>query len=215
MMLNFVRGGRELEAALRQQPAAWQSLSLPRIRRCSQLTLGVVGAGRIGRAVLARARAFGFRRLFYDPFVSSCEDAEPMQNLQALLQQADLVSLHLPLAEDTRGLVNAGFLEQMKPGACLINTARGGLMADESHWLKALQSGRIGALMLDVLPVEPPAGEVLFAAWQQAEPRLSGRLIIQPHQAFYSQEAAVAVRQQAAQEALHFLQDQGFRYPLC
>ncbi|MBF2055459.1 MAG: C-terminal binding protein [Candidatus Sericytochromatia bacterium] len=215
LILNFVRGTRELESRLRERPEDWQSLSLQRIRRCNQLTLGVIGAGRIGSAVLARARAFGFRRLFYDPFVSASEDAVPTTDLQTLLQQSDLVSLHLPLSDETRGLVNAAFLAQMKPGACLINTARGGLMADESAWLAALHNGRVGALLLDVLPVEPPEQESLFQAWLQHADALSGRLLIQPHQAFYSREAAVAVRRQAAQEALHFLRGKGFRYPLC
>jgi len=215
LILNLVRGGRELEAALRRHPDAWQTLSLPHIRRSTKLTLGVIGAGRIGAAVLARARPFGFRRVFYDPFVSSCEDAEALPELETLLEQADLVSLHLPLSESTRGLANAAFLARMKPGACLINTARGGLMADEPAWLQALLSGRIGALALDVLPVEPPGSEVLFQAWLQHKEALAGRLLIQPHQAFYSQESAQAARQEAAQEARRFLQGQGFRFPLC
>ena len=215
MMLDLVRAGRELEANLRLQPDSWQQLSVPRVRRASSLTLGVVGAGRIGSAVLHRATAFGFDCLFYDPAVHHIDNATRKESLQDLLQRSDIVSLHVPLQADTECMVNAWFLQQLKPGAILINTARGKLIGDEQLILDTLIDGRLGALALDVLPCEPPGNQPLFHAWKTSDPRILGRLIIQPHNAFYSQEAALDVRQRAAEEALRCLNGTHFLNPVC
>jgi phosphoglycerate dehydrogenase-like enzyme len=213
MILNLVRGIQELESALRQQPEFWQSLSRPQIRRSSSLVLGVLGAGRIGRAVLERATPFGFGRLFYDPVVFSAAGAQRTENTVALLRQADIVSLHVPLQADTRGMVDRTFLAQMKPGSMLINTARGGLIGDEAALLESLLSGRLAGAALDVLPVEPPAAEPLFRAWQQ-DSDLAGRLILNPHNAYYSREASAEVRQLAAAEAARILAGEAFLHPV-
>lgn len=218
MILDLVRGGRELEAALQRQPAAWQSLSLPRIRRSDSLLLGIVGAGRIGTAVLARARPFGFGLIYHDPAVSDRPGAERMPDLASLLARADIVSLHLPLTAATRGLVDATFIARMKPGAMLVNTARGGLLGDEPALLEALADGRLAGAAFDVLPVEPPKAQSpdqpLFSAWLRQEPRIAGRLIINPHNAFYSQQASDACRRLAAAEAARILSGEPFRHPV-
>lgn len=211
MILDLVRGVREIEAALYGDPGRWQQCSLPRVRRTATLTLGVIGAGRIGTAVLERAVPFGFARIFHDPAVAASAGAERVPDLAALLARADVVTLHVPLDGGTRGMIDAGFIARMKPGASLVNTARGGLLGDESALLEALVSGRIAGAAFDVLPTEPPAGQPLIAAWQRNDPRIHGRLRINPHNAFYSREAAAEVRRMAAEEAARALAGQPLR----
>jgi D-3-phosphoglycerate dehydrogenase len=123
------------------------------------LTLGLVGIGRIGRRVLRVAQALEMRVVVYDPAVSheqanelGCERAA---RLEDLLGTADIVSLHVPLTDATRNLIDAERMARMKRGAYLINTARGGLV-DHDALLQALESGQIRGAGLDVFPVEPP-----------------------------------------------------------
>jgi phosphoglycerate dehydrogenase-like enzyme len=128
-------------------------------------TLGLIGLGRIGRAVASRARAFGMKVIAYDPVAAPDVDSNlgiERTSLEALLHQADVVSLHLPLMEATRGLINREFLALMRPGSYLINTARGGLVVEEDL-ADALKSGHLAGAGLDVLCAEPPqAGNPLL-----------------------------------------------------
>jgi len=121
-------------------------------------TLGVVGFGRIGQRVAARARAFEMKVLAYDPFLDAAVarrlDAEPL-GLDELLNRADVVTLHTPLTEETRNLIGAERLARMKPGALLVNCARGGIV-DEAALLRALEEGRLAGAALDVFAEEPP-----------------------------------------------------------
>lgn len=125
----------------------------------SGLTLGVVGLGRIGRAVAALGQAFGMAVLAYD--VAPSPQAAPgvtLVSLDELFSRSDVVSLHCPLTEQTRHLVNAQRLSLMKPTAFLINTSRGPLV-DSSALAAALTAGRLAGAGLDVLEVEPPAAD--------------------------------------------------------
>ncbi len=121
-------------------------------------TLGLVGMGRIGTRVAKVALALGMRVIVHDPFVSSQRAAELgvalIPSLEALLNQSDVVSLHLPSTPETRNLMNAERFAQMKAGAILINSARGALI-DESALVAALQSGRLAGAGLDVYQQEP------------------------------------------------------------
>ena len=122
-------------------------------------TLGIVGLGRIGHEVASRANAFQMSVIYYDQRRLPAADESSLQvsyqPLVKLLAASDVVSLHLPLAADTEGLVDHRFLASMKPGALLINTARGALV-DESALLAALRDGVIAGAGLDVLANEPP-----------------------------------------------------------
>ena len=112
--------------------------------------------GAIGRAVARRARAFGMRVLYFNRSeipAEAREGAEPV-SFDELLASADVVSIHCPLTEQTRGLFTAGTFERMKPGALLINTARGPIV-DEAGLAAALESGRLGGAGLDVFEAEP------------------------------------------------------------
>jgi D-3-phosphoglycerate dehydrogenase len=121
-------------------------------------TLGVVGFGRIGQKVAERARAFGMEIVAHDPFLDTTVarrlDAE-LLGIDDLLGRADVVTLHTPLTDTTRGLLSAARIRAMKPGAILVNCARGGLV-DEAALLEALESGHLAAAGLDVFSEEPP-----------------------------------------------------------
>ncbi len=121
--------------------------------------LGLVGMGRIGSRVARVARAMDMNVVVYDPYISAERAAELgvtlVPTLEALLSTSDVVSLHLPATPETRHLINARSLARMKPGAFLINTARGALI-DESALIQALDSGRLAGVGLDVFDPEPP-----------------------------------------------------------
>ena len=212
MILDMLRGIREIEFFLKKNPQRWQSLALKRVRSTSQLTLGVIGAGRIGDAVLRRAEPFGFRRIFYDPAVNACQGAESVSDLDSLLGLADIVSLHVPGNKQNRGMVDGTFIAKMKRGAMLVNTARGMLVADDALLLDAICQGQLSAVALDVLPEEPPSKSVLFEAWRNNLAEIEGRVCITPHVAFHSAEASARVRQYAAEEALRILEERVARY---
>jgi D-3-phosphoglycerate dehydrogenase / 2-oxoglutarate reductase len=169
------------------------------IPRLSTLVLGVVGFGRIGRETAARARALGMRILAYDPFLDDATvagaGAEPA-TLDRLLAEADAVSLHVPLDDTTRNLLDAGRLARMKPGAIVVNVGRGGLI-DEAALAGALASGRLGGAGLDVTTTEPlPTGHPLYS---------TPNTIVTPHVAWYSTGAQRDLQLKAAEEAARIL----------
>ena len=123
-------------------------------------TLGLVGLGRIGRAVALRAAAFGMRVIAHDPVAADMPGVERV-DLDALWARADVVSLHLGLDDRTRHVVDAGVLARLKPGAVLINTSRGGLV-DEAALADALRSGHLGGAAADAFEREPPVGSPLL-----------------------------------------------------
>jgi D-3-phosphoglycerate dehydrogenase len=155
---NVPQAHASLQAG-RWERSRWEGVEL------AGKTLGLVGLGRVGSLVAQRAGAFGMRVIAFDPFVSSERAKEMgvdlMPTLEALLVQADLVSIHLPRADETEGLIGARELSLMKPGARLINTARGGIV-DEEALAKSLEDGHLGGAALDVFSEEPMTDSPLF-----------------------------------------------------
>jgi len=129
-------------------------------------TIGLVGLGRVGSLVAARAAGFGMRVIAFDPYVSAERakemGVEIMPTLEALLVQSDFVSIHLPRTPETEGLIGEKELRMIKPGARLVNTARGGIV-DEAALSKALEDGHLAGAALDVFAVEPTTDSPLFA----------------------------------------------------
>jgi len=128
-------------------------------RQLQGRTLGLIGFGRIGREVAARARAFGMEVLVADPFVTEALAREhecKLLDRASLLAAADVISLHVPLNDETRHLIDAEALRRVKPGAVIVNCARGGLV-DEAALLDALETGAVAGAALDVFETEPPA----------------------------------------------------------
>lgn len=144
-------------------------------------TLGIIGYGVLGREVARLAAAFGMTVLVSDSLRSGVAAQADRVPLKALLQQSDVVSLHCPLDAGTQQLVNDDFLATMKPGALLINSARGGLV-DEAALKRALLGGRLAGAALDVLSTEPPPAD--HPLLDPAIPNL----IITPHNAWISRE---------------------------
>ncbi len=144
---RFVRAGRWN----RFEPGRWDGVQL------RGKTLGVVGYGRIGRAVAARAKAFGLQVVHH---TRSGSDHPEWRTLDALLAEADFVSLHVPLTAETHRLIDASRLARMKPGARLINLARGPVV-DEAALIAALETGRLAGAALDVFEDEPNVPEAL------------------------------------------------------
>ncbi len=175
----------------------WGSQPLTmRMMRLRGKTIGIVGFGRIGQAVAAKARAFGLNILAADPVVPA-ETVEDMGgrlvDLPALLAESDFVSLHTPLTEATRNLIDREELAMMKPDAFLINAARGPLV-DEVALYEALTGNIIAGAGLDVMVDNTPS---------QDHPLLSlDNIIITPHVAFFSQESTLELEQRAAAEVV-------------
>ena len=144
-------------------------------------TLGLVGYGAIARDTAVRARALGTEIVAHDPFVESAEGVE-MLPLDTLLARADVVSLHVPLTDATRHLIGADALAAMKPGAILVNAARGGVV-DEAALAAALEAGRLGGAALDVFETEPLTAEA--ARIFEGVPNL----VLTPHVAGVTEES--------------------------
>ena len=124
-----------------------------------------------------------------------------VESIEELLALSDIVSLHCPLSKETIGLVDRHFLNSMKKGASLVNTARAGRLEDTDSIYDALQSGQLDQCALDVLVNEPPKDEKLITVWRNQEDFLHGRLLINPHTSYYSQEAYKEIRTNAAKNA--------------
>ena len=212
LMLALVRAIPCYGERLLGDEAAWNTSALPAppVRRLRGQTMGIVGLGRIGLATAMRARAFGLRVLFHDPYLPPGAELsvslDRAATLGELLSQSDIVSLHCPMTPETTGLINDAALAQMKPGAILINTSRGGV-ADLDAIHRALRSGHLCAAALDVLPQEPPdRTHPLLAAWLAREPWIEGRFVLTPHAAFYTPESLADMRRLAMTAIIEWLQ---------
>lgn len=166
-----------------------------RLRRLERSTLGLLGFGRIAREVARKASAFGMRILAHDPYLAEEEilacGATPVE-LDALLSEADFLSLHVPLASGAGPVLGARELGLMKPTAWLVNTARGALV-DEAALVAALRGGRLAGAGLDAFQEEPPGPD---------SPLLSlENVLLSPHSAWYSEEARYE-RNRGAAEAV-------------
>jgi phosphoglycerate dehydrogenase-like enzyme len=166
-----------------------------RMRRLRSLTFGCVGLGAIGTATALRAKALGFRVVFFDPYLPrgtrKALGIERAASLDELLGLSDVLSIHCPSSKETRGLIGARELARLKPGAFLVNTARGDIV-QKAPLFAALREGRLAGAALDVVEDEP-----LRTAEEAATPNL----IVTPHAAFCSPEGLVEMRTSSAQIA--------------
>jgi phosphoglycerate dehydrogenase-like enzyme len=193
----------------RRYTEGWQKHLLHPTWRTSERTLGLIGVGRIGTAVVNRMKPFGYRIVGYDPYQPSGHEKavgyNRVDSLADLLSEADIVSVHCPLTEETRGMIDAGFLRRMKPGASLVNTARGGILDGLDCLEEALRSDHLASAAMDVLPDEPPKDHPLIRAWREDAAWIRGRLIITPHCAYYSERGSYEMRYKAAETARLYL----------
>lgn len=188
---------------------SWQENTFKDLRRLNQLNLGVIGAGRIGSSLILKANQFHFRTAFYDPFVKTGHDkiinSKRYDSLDDLIINSDVISINAPLNESTNSLIDSSFIDKMKDGASLINTGRGKIIKDLDIIYDALKSNKLNSVALDVLPDEPPLDSKLLSAWRKNEPWSNGRIIINPHTAYYSLESFQEMKQKAAENALRIV----------
>lgn len=171
-------------------------------------TCGIIGCGRIGTAMALRAKALGMEVVFYDPYkppgYEKALGVGRAYRLEELLAEADFISLHTPLSRETRHILNPVTLAYVKPGAYIINTARGGCIDLNALW-EALEDGRVAYAALDVVEREP---------LDDARFREHPRVILTPHAAFYSVEGFIEMRVKAAEEAKRMLTMEPVRNPV-
>jgi D-3-phosphoglycerate dehydrogenase len=168
-------------------------------------TLGIIGLGRIGAAIAERARGFGMNVLAYDPYFTQ-EAASKLgvevAPLDALLSRADFITLHTPLTDETRGLIDATAIRKMKSGVRIINCARGGLV-DEAALADAIRQGKVAGAALDVFETEPPS---------PANPLLGlDQVITTPHLGASTEEAQQGVARVIAEQILDYLNQGAIR----
>jgi D-3-phosphoglycerate dehydrogenase len=191
-ILATTRQVRANDAAVR---AGCWGLGVPRsaMKTLAEMTVGIIGFGRIGRAVAVRLASFGCRLLVFDPYVPESNLANPRctrVTLEELLAQSDLLTLHCPSSAETRRLLNRARIAQLKPGAILINVSRGDLI-ETAALVDALHSGQIAAAGLDVFDAEPlPADSPLLRMDQ---------VIVSAHVASVSIRAMRTLRETVAQ----------------
>jgi phosphoglycerate dehydrogenase-like enzyme len=185
-------------------PAPWGGVKTPLIHRSGVQNFGILGLGRIGTAVALRARAFGFHVCFYDPYLPNGAELAlgigRAKTLEDLLRDTDVLTVHTPLTPETRGLLGRDRLALLRPGAVVVNTARGPIL-DLDALLALLRSGHIAGAGIDVLPVEPPVepGPEILRAYRAREPALEGRLVITPHAAWLTPESEHDTRVKSAE----------------
>jgi D-3-phosphoglycerate dehydrogenase len=199
---NVVRWNADVKAG------TWHYTSAGRVPRLTEMTVGIMGLGRIGKRFAHIARDTFARVIAYDPYLIDGDFPAyvgRVHSLEALFEQADAVSIHCLLNDGTRGLVNADVLRRMKPGGYLVNTARGAVI-DLEGLAQVVAEGRLAGVGLDVLPVEPvPAGHPLLA---------DPRVIFSPHSAFYSVSSEIELRRKAAMNVVQWAQSGRPHYPV-
>ena len=191
LLLALARGVVELDRSVRE--GGWDHRAAGRLGRLADVRLGIVGYGRIGRAVAARALALGMDVVAFDPLLEpdaiASTGVQPA-SLEELLRSSTAVTLHAPLTPDTEHLLGARELALLPEGAYVLNVARSGLV-DSEALLAALAAGRLGGVALDVLEVEPPDA----AAPAPQVPRR----VVNPHAGWYSEEAEEAAPRRATE----------------
>lgn len=204
LTLSLLRGTHTLNSILQENPqASWSYSHVAPLHRIRGKTFGMVALGRIGMAAALRAKAFGMRVVFYDPYVSSGMDKalgiERADTLDELLRQSFVLSIHCPLTPETHHLIGKKELERMPPGGYLVNTARGAVV-DSAAVIECIANGHLAGAGLDVLAQEPPpADDPLIVAWRDPNHPVHHRVIINPHSAFYSVEGLMDMRIKGAQ----------------
>ena len=197
MMLTWNR--KILKHHNQTKTQGWSSVSLnDRIMRLNDKYLGIIGYGRIGKTVASKASAFGLNILVYDPLIpeETQDSLVTFVSLEELLKKCHFITLHAPLLESTKDLMNEDQFSLMRPDAFLINAARGGLINEKALY-NAITSKKIAGAGLDVLvDIDPPIDHRIINL---------ENVIITPHTAFFSQESVIELEERAAKEVVRVI----------
>lgn len=194
LILSLVRRVVVLDRSVRA--GGWDLAPARPVHRLRGRTLGLVGFGRIARRLAEKTAAIGFRTIAHDPYVpaeSMASAGVEAVDLDQVLAESDVVSIHAPLTEGSRHLIGLPELRRMKPGAFLVNTSRGPLV-DLEALRTVMEEGQLAGVGLDVLETEPPDPD---------DPLLRHPgVVVTPHAAFYSEEATVEQQRKAAEQVV-------------
>jgi len=211
MIMNFNRGISEYNQIAKHLTDTWETNTIKHLTRTNKRVLGVLGAGAIGSSLMLKAKAIGFKVAFFDPFKESGFEktlgVKRFHDLKSLINISDILSIHIPLNKSTQGLVDQEFIASMKKGSTLINTSRGQIIKNLDLLYKALKSGQLRYVGLDVLPEEPPTSNIFIDAWRREDKALMNKVIINPHTSYYSRQSYTEMRSSAAHTALDILVD--------
>lgn len=178
---------------------AWDFSEIMPLYRMAGKTVGIIGCGRVGSTVYRKLQSFGFRFLVCDPYLSEQRrrklDVEPVDH-ETVFRNADFITCHTPLNDETRHLVNAHTLALMKPTAYLVNTSRGPIV-DHDALAAALRTGRLAGAAIDVFDVEPPPPDYPLLGLENA--------LLSPHLAWASEEANWTIRRNIVEDVDRFL----------
>ena len=215
LTLSLTRGTHLANSTLRAGPGPWSYRAVVPLGRLRGRVFGVVGLGRIGSAAALRAKALGMDVVFHDPYKPDGYDKtfgiRRVETLEELLAQSHVVSLHCPLNDETRHLIDAAALAHMPEGSYLVNTARGAVV-DTAALPEALRCGRLAGAGIDVIEQEPPAADhPLMLAWRDPTHPAHHRLIVNPHIAFYSEEGLLDMRVKSVEACRRALLGQPLR----
>ena len=215
MMLTLARGVHVMSSRGRDGQGPWSYEQVVPLVRLRGRGFGVIGLGRIGTAAALRAKALGMDVVFYDPYKPDGYDKalgiRRVETLGELLAQSLVVSVHCPLTDETRHMIDAAAIAQMPRGSYLVNTARGAIV-DTLAVPDALGTGQLAGVGLDVLETEPPPDDhPLVVAWRDADHPAHHRLIINPHAAFYSEQGLLDIRLKTAEACRRALLGQPLR----
>ena len=199
MTLLLMLARRAHHAALAVSKGEW-AVPHGEVHRLQGRRLALIGTGGIGRRMINRARGFGIEVVGFDPYLDPWDiEAEKVGSFEEAIAEADFISLHVPLTDETRHLIDAKSIAAMNRAPIVINTARGPLVAMDDA-AAALDSGRLGGIGLDVTEIEPPPEDHPL--------RTHSRAVLTPHMGFYSIEAVQELQRRAAEEIAQALRNE-------
>ena len=211
MILYLTRKIGKLENLAKNDSRYWIGKDINvNMRRLNKLNLGIIGLGRIGGSIAKKFLSFSREVGFYDPYIPNGYEKvfgiNRYKSLSELLKNSDIVSINTPLNEETEGLVNEDFLNKMKKGSFLINLSRGPIVKSNELIFKKLVSNHLEGYGTDVWTTEPPLeNDQFYKYFRGGSNNLDGRVIINPHTAYYSAEAAYECRSKACLTCLDII----------
>ena len=211
MILYLTRKIGVLEDLTKTDPNYWLGKPLNlNMKRLNKLSLGIIGLGRIGSSINSRFTPFSRNIGFYDPYIPNGYDKvnriHRYRNLSDLIKNSDIITINTPLNKETKGMVNKDFLNQMKKGSYLINLSRGPIVENKDLILEKLLSNHIDGYGTDVWTNEPPSNnDKLHNLFKENKNNLRGRIIVNPHTAYYSKESLIESRSKACATCLDII----------